>query len=137
MALLPEKIIDFHVHLFPDKLFRAIWAFFRREYNWNIIHRYYYEECIRRLTEGGVDTIVYSNYAHCAGVAEDLNCWNEKVLAEHNNLYCFAAFIPMIKRLRQWPKGFWRIRACWDSSCNYLSRISIRMMKDCSRSTKW
>jgi hypothetical protein len=94
MAALPEKIIDFHVHLFPDKLFDAIWASFLQSYNWNIIHKYYYEECISRLRDGGVDTIVYSNYAHRAGIAEGLNRWNEKILSENNNLYCFAAYHP-------------------------------------------
>ena len=94
MALLPEKIIDFHVHLFPDKLFEAIWASFQKNYKWNIIHKYYYGECIRRLRDGGVDTIVYSNYAHRAGIAEDLNRWNEKILSENHNLYCFAAYHP-------------------------------------------
>jgi hypothetical protein len=94
MAALPEKIIDFHVHLFPDKLFEAIWVAFQKSYKWNIIHKYYYGECIRRLQDGGVDTIVYSNYAHRAGIAEDLNRWNEKILSEHHNLYCFAAYHP-------------------------------------------
>jgi uncharacterized protein len=94
MALLPEKIIDFHVHLFPDKLFDAIWASFLKNYNWDIIHKYYYAECIRRLRSGGVDTIVYSNYAHRAGIAEGLNRWNEKILSEYHNLYCFAAYHP-------------------------------------------
>ena len=32
MPQLPETIIDFHVHLFPDELFDAIWKFFSREY---------------------------------------------------------------------------------------------------------
>jgi len=94
MTLFTKKIIDFHVHLFPDKLFEAIWASFLKNYSWEISHKYYYEECIRRLREGGVEIIVYSNYAHRAGIAEDLNKWNEKILSEHNDLYCFAAYHP-------------------------------------------
>ena len=78
MVRIPRKIIDFHVHLFPDKLFDAIWDSFVKNYNWNIIHRYYYKECIARLKQGGVDIIVYSNYAHRAGIAEGLNQWNDK-----------------------------------------------------------
>ena len=73
MVSFPEKIIDFHVHLFPDKLFDAIWDSFAKNYNWNIIHRYYYEGCIAHLRQAGVGTIVYSNYAHRAGIAEGLN----------------------------------------------------------------
>jgi hypothetical protein len=111
MARIPEKIIDFHVHLFPDKLFDAIWNSFFKNYNWKIIHRYYYDECIARLKQSGVDTIVYSNYAHRAGIAEGLNRWNEKILEEYDSLYCFAAYHPdddnaiaMAERLLENPK---------------------------------
>jgi predicted TIM-barrel fold metal-dependent hydrolase len=94
MARIPEKIIDFHVHLFPDKLFDALWDSFLKNYNWNIIHQYYYKECIARLRQSGVGTIVYSNYAHRAGIAEGLNQWNIKILEEYDDLYCFAAYHP-------------------------------------------
>jgi|SRR5208283_1034561 len=111
MVMFPEKIIDFHVHLFPDKLFDAIWDSFAKIYNWNIIHRYYYEGCIARLRQAGVGTIVYSNYAHRAGIAEGLNRWNIKILEEYEDLYCFAAYHPdddnaleMAQRLLENPK---------------------------------
>ena len=111
MVKIPEKIIDFHVHLFPDKLFDAIWDSFAKNYNWNIIHRYYYKECIARLRQSGVGTIVYSNYAHRAGIAEGLNRWNIKILEEYEGLYCFAAYHPdddnsleMAQRLLENPK---------------------------------
>jgi hypothetical protein len=111
MVRFPEKIIDFHVHLFPDKLFDAIWDSFNKIYNWNIIHRYYYKECIARLRQSGVGTIVYSNYAHRAGIAEGLNRWNIKILEEYEDLYCFAAYHPdddnaleMAQRLLENPK---------------------------------
>jgi len=94
MVMIPGKIIDFHVHLFPDKLFDAIWGSFVKNYNWNIIHQYYYKECIARLKQGGVDIIVYSNYAHRGGIAEGLNQWNINILQEYDGLYCFAAYHP-------------------------------------------
>jgi predicted TIM-barrel fold metal-dependent hydrolase len=111
MVMIPENLIDFHVHLFPDKLFDAIWDSFAKIYNWNIIHRYYYGECIARLKQSGVGTIVYSNYAHRAGIAEELNRWNIKILEEYKDLYCFAAYHPddenaleMAQRLLENPK---------------------------------
>jgi len=94
MVRIPEKIIDFHVHLFPDKMCDAIWDTFIKNYNWNIIHKYYYQECITRLRQAGVSTIVHSNYAHRAGIAEGLNLWNKKILQEYDNLYCFASYHP-------------------------------------------
>lgn len=94
MHKIPDRIIDFHVHLFPDKMFDAIWDFFTKEYKWDVIHQLYYRECIDYLRERGVEKIVYSNYAHQAGIASGLNEWNLKVLDENPDLYCFAAYHP-------------------------------------------
>lgn len=94
MRELPEKIIDFHVHLFPDKLFNAIWQYFSAAYGRSIIHEFYYRECIDYLHEKDVEYIVYSNYAHKKGIAKGLNKWNLKVLEEYPGLYCFAAYHP-------------------------------------------
>ncbi len=88
------KIIDFHVHLFPDRMFDAIWKAFLKDYGWDVIYHYYYQECIAYLKEQGVEKIVYSNYAHRAGIAKQLNEWNEAVLNEHEDVYCFGAFHP-------------------------------------------
>jgi predicted TIM-barrel fold metal-dependent hydrolase len=111
MLGIPKKIIDFHVHLFPDKLFDAIWEAFFRQYNWRIIHRCYYRECIERLRQAGAGVIVYSNYAHRAGIAEGLNRWNVEILREYEDLYCFAAYHPddddaleMARKLLENPK---------------------------------
>ena len=91
---LPEKIIDFHVHLFPDKLFDAVWRQFLKQYQWDVIYRLYHQECVSFLNDKGVSPIVYSNYAHKKGVAEGLNQWNLDILDKIPDLYCFAAFHP-------------------------------------------
>ncbi len=94
MPDLPTRIADFHVHLFPDKMFDSIWDFFLKNYGWDVIYRLYYRECIEYLRARGVETIVYSNYAHRQGIAAGLNEWNLKVLDEIPGLYCFAAYHP-------------------------------------------
>jgi uncharacterized protein len=91
---LPDKIIDFHVHLFPDKIFDAIWRMFDKQYGITSIYPYYYRQCIEYLTGHDIHHIVYSNYAHKKGVAEWFNNWNKGVLNEFENLYCFAAYHP-------------------------------------------
>jgi len=91
---LPDKIIDFHAHLFPDKLFDAIWRQFAKQYNWDVIHQIYYRECVKYLNDHGVSPIVYSNYAHKKDVADGLNQWNLAILDEIPDLYCFAAYHP-------------------------------------------
>ena len=99
-------IIDFHVHLFPDKMFDAIWDFFSKGYQWEVIHKLYYRECIQYLRRQGIEKIVYSNYAHREGIAEGLNEWNLRVLDENPDLYCFAAFHPQIKMPLPMPKKY-------------------------------
>jgi predicted TIM-barrel fold metal-dependent hydrolase len=94
MIKLPEKIIDFHVHLFPDRFFDAIWKRFISDYGWDVLYHFYYRECVDHLRKNGIGTIAYSNYAHRKGMAKYLNEWNVKVLDEMPDLYCFAAYHP-------------------------------------------
>ena len=91
---IPEKIIDFHVHLFPDKMFEAVWKAFISNYKWDVLYRMYHARCIEYLQERGVGKIVYSNYAHREGIAERLNEWNLGILEKYGDLYCFAAYHP-------------------------------------------
>jgi uncharacterized protein len=94
---IPEKIIDFHVHLFPDKMFDAVWKAFISNYRWDVLYRMYHARCIEYLHEKGVGKIVYSNYAHKEGIAQGLNEWNLNILEKYDGLYCFAAYHPADK----------------------------------------
>jgi len=93
-GILPQPLVDFHVHLFPDRLFDAIWRQFVTEYGWNVLHHLYWRESLAYLRERGIGPVVYSNYAHRKGIARGLNDWNLQILAETPDLYCFAAFHP-------------------------------------------
>jgi len=86
--------VDFHVHLFPDRLFEAIWRQFVTDYGWQVLHQLYWREALIHLRQRGVGPVVYSNYAHRPGIAKGLNDWNLSVLAETDDLFCFAAFHP-------------------------------------------
>jgi predicted TIM-barrel fold metal-dependent hydrolase len=93
MKAFTSPIIDFHVHLFPDKGFDAIWHYFAA-HGTEVLHRIYSRECIDYLQARGVERIVFSNYAHKKGFAAPMNAWNIDLLEENANLYCFAAFHP-------------------------------------------
>jgi len=93
MKTIPSSIIDFHVHLFPRKGFDAIWKYFASA-GADVVYKYYSRECIAYLRKQGVDTIVFSNYAHKKGIAEPMNDWNLSMLEEFSNLFCFAAYHP-------------------------------------------
>ncbi len=94
MPLLPAEIVDSHVHLFPDRLFDAIRRRFVTDYHWQVIHDFYWRDCIEHLREAGVGPIVYSNYAHKQGVARELNEWNREIIAETEKVFCFIAYHP-------------------------------------------
>ncbi|MGB9498247.1 MAG: hypothetical protein ACKVE4_00535 [Dissulfuribacterales bacterium] len=63
--MLSEKIVDFHVHLFPDKLFDAIWNHFSHAYKWEVIHHLYYADLVFNLgkecLEQNKDKILYGS----------------------------------------------------------------------------
>lgn len=92
--MIDHKIIDFHVHLFPDTMFDAVWKSFVENYGWDVTYRLYYKECISLLKQHGVEKIVYSNYAHKAGIADYLNSWNLDVISQHDDVYCYCALHP-------------------------------------------
>jgi predicted TIM-barrel fold metal-dependent hydrolase len=91
---LPQPLVDFHVHLFPDRLFEAIWRQFAADYGWKVLHQLYWRQSLAYLRERGVGPVVYSNYAHRPGIARGLNDWNLALLSEVPDLYCFGAFHP-------------------------------------------
>jgi len=90
---LPCPIIDFHVHLFPNKGFDAIWKFFET-YGAEVLYKYYTGQCIDHLRRRNVGSIVFSNYAHKAGFAGPMNEWNIELLENQSDLFCFAAYHP-------------------------------------------
>ncbi len=90
----PHPLVDFHTHLFPDRLANAIRRQFVTDYGWGVLHDLSWRQTIDYLREHGVGTVVYSNYAHKRGVARSLNDWNLAVLKELTDVYCFAACHP-------------------------------------------
>jgi predicted TIM-barrel fold metal-dependent hydrolase len=65
-------IIDSHVHLFPPRVFDAIWRWFDRN-AWNIQYRLYAEEVLAHFREHGVDRVVGLCYSHVPQMARELN----------------------------------------------------------------
>lgn len=109
--MLPEKIVDSHVHLFPDNLFDAIWKQFSVKYGWTVLHHLYHDKCIEYLRARDVSLIIFSNYAHKRGVAKGLNEWNTRVIDRFPGVYCFGAYHPddedslqMAEKLLRHPK---------------------------------
>lgn len=74
------RYIDSHVHFFPERMFRAIWAYFEKIYrvfypSW--INRYQLstEQLVEFLKNQKIKHYTTLNYAHKRGIAEGLNEW--------------------------------------------------------------
>ncbi|MHA2334820.1 MAG: amidohydrolase family protein [Candidatus Hodarchaeales archaeon] len=66
---------DSHVHLFPSRLFNALWSYFENNY-WPIYRKGSPESLVRSLiSEYNVKHFVILNYAHKKGIAQSLNNW--------------------------------------------------------------
>jgi uncharacterized protein len=75
-------IIDSHVHLFPPRVFDAIWRWFDR-HAWSIQYRLYADGVLEHLATHGIDRVVGLCYSHVPGMARDLN----RFMAELGSAY--------------------------------------------------
>ena len=81
-------IVDLHVHLFPHRMFEAIWSYFER-FNWPVQHQQA-DRIARTLSEHGVRMAVALSYPHKQGVASSLNQFMERAALDHPFLRPFA-----------------------------------------------
>jgi len=74
-AGLPDSlpmVVDAHVHLFPDFLFTPVWQWFEK-FGWPIRYRLSSVDIVEFLISHGIGHIVALQYAHKAGLAQELN----------------------------------------------------------------
>src|SRR5579885_2072984 len=87
------KIFDVHVHLFPERLFKAIWDWFEKN-GWTVRYQIQADEAVRRLREIGVARFVLLNYAHKPGMSESLNAWTHEFCKKYSDIIPFGAIHP-------------------------------------------
>jgi predicted TIM-barrel fold metal-dependent hydrolase len=76
-AALPD-VIDMHVHVFPERIFEAIWRWFDT-HGWPIRYKLHSDEVIRFLLDRGVSHLVLLHYAHKPGLARMMNDYVREV----------------------------------------------------------
>ncbi|MFN7132358.1 MAG: amidohydrolase family protein, partial [Myxococcales bacterium] len=84
---------DAHVHLFPDRLFEAIWRWFD-QHAWPIRYRLTSEQVIEHLATRGVKRMVGLHYAHKPGIAEGLNAYVLGLAKRFPEVIPFATVLP-------------------------------------------
>lgn len=86
-------VVDAHVHLLPDRLRKAIYAWFDAN-AWHIVYDEPAEATIRRMRAGGIDRMVALPYAHRPGMSESLNAYTARLAADHPEVIPCATVFP-------------------------------------------
>jgi predicted TIM-barrel fold metal-dependent hydrolase len=89
----PRGAFDAHVHLFPDRVFEAIWRWFDR-HAWPIRYRLRSEQVIEFLASRGVTRMLGLSYAHRPGMAESLNAYVLALARRYKEVLPFATVLP-------------------------------------------
>lgn len=86
-------VVDAHVHLFPDGLFKAVQAWFD-QHGWPIRYRLSSAEVLCYLFDRGVEHVVGLQYAHKGGMAAGLNDYMVELCARFPRLVGLATIFP-------------------------------------------
>jgi predicted TIM-barrel fold metal-dependent hydrolase len=77
-------LIDAHVHLFPDRVFAAMYRWFDA-HAWSIRYRLRADEVVEFQRSRGVSAIVALHFAHVEGMAASLNAFVSEVQHAHRD----------------------------------------------------
>jgi len=86
-------IVDAHVHLFPPRVFDAIWRWFDK-HAWKIEYRLRAEEVIEFLSSRGIDRLVGLCYSHAPDMARALNRFMAELAGAHPQLIALGTVLP-------------------------------------------
>jgi predicted TIM-barrel fold metal-dependent hydrolase len=87
------RVIDAHVHLFPERVSTAIWAWFDAN-GWPIRYKLSADDVVQFLTARGVERIVGLVYAHKPGLAESLNAFIADLAHRHPSVIPCGTVLP-------------------------------------------
>ncbi len=91
-ASLPE-VIDTHVHLFPDRVFEALWTWFDT-HAWPVRYKLKTPEVVSFLLSRGVSRFVALAYAHRPGMADGLNRFLAELAASEPRVVALGTVLP-------------------------------------------
>jgi len=86
-------VVDAHVHLFPDVIFKAIVDWFDR-FGWPIRYRFNSGQVIEFLQSRGIRRVVGLHYSHKPGVARWLNSYMAELCSQHHSVTGTATVFP-------------------------------------------
>ncbi len=86
-------VFDAHVHLFPPRLFEAIWRWFDA-HAWSVRYRLQAEEVVQFLVERGVQRMAALHYSHKPGLATVLNRFVAEIARAHPEVVPLGTVLP-------------------------------------------
>jgi len=94
-------VVDAHVHIFPSKVFSAIWTWFD-ENAWPVRYRLATSQVFEYLLSRGVSHIIALQYAHKPGISRMLNRYMvEKCRDYRNNVAGMVTVFPGEKNVEE------------------------------------
>ncbi len=93
LSALCGGVVDAHVHVFPDRLFQAIWSWFD-VHGWPIRYKIFTSQVVDFLLSRGVDHVVALLYAHKPGIARDLNEYMATLVKSSPRVTGFGTVFP-------------------------------------------
>jgi predicted TIM-barrel fold metal-dependent hydrolase len=86
-------VVDAHVHVFPPRVFEAVWRWFDA-YGWPIRYKLQASEVIEFLLSRGIARVVALQYSHTPGLARVLNEHMAAICAKHDRVVGAATVLP-------------------------------------------
>jgi len=86
-------VIDAHVHLFPDRVFEAVWRWFDR-YGWPILYKLHSPKVLNFLFARGIARVVALQYSHQPGMARMLNGYLAEIARAEPRVTGLATVLP-------------------------------------------
>ncbi len=96
----PKPLIDSHVHIFPEKMMKAIFTFFHAQYQWDPPFSTNPEVILRDLENQGVNKSFCLAYAHKPGISRKLNSWLAGFSNSNPSIIPFGAVHPLDQDMR-------------------------------------
>lgn len=86
-------VVDAHVHVFPERVFEALWRWFDN-YGWPIRYKLHAKEVLSFLFSRGVTRVVTLLYAHKPGMARALNRFAAELAAGDPRVVPLGTVLP-------------------------------------------
>jgi uncharacterized protein len=88
------SLIDSHVHLFPEKMMKAVYSYFSKHYGWDLPFPTEPDQLLSQVVDAGAESCFALAYTHKPGLSRSLNGWLNNFCRQNRNVIPFGAAHP-------------------------------------------